>query len=351
MCVICHCVKPLERDEFDACFRSNKDGAGFGWHDAETGKNMYIKGFMDVDQAWEAYQNVPVPHIAHFRLASAGGVEALLTHPFIISPDSPLSLSWQGAEGMVFHNGTISDWKVMLFSLCSQLGHMPEGSMSDTRFVAMAMARMGEDALCFFTSSKFATIDRMGTITKYGSWEQDGDNWYTNSSYKRTAYSSSGLGVVVYGSGWDSYYQQGTMWKEDEKDRNFVPFSQRTCMNCRMYGGFKKKKHHCTEKGELKDLHKCAHWEGKRKRGRPRKNKKDDAKEIESGGTRPINQSNPIDSTFNKDSDDYRQSCMTCENYNGQYKCRLLTNVMTNLRGCPNWKKERGYDYYDGYFI
>ena len=349
MCIICECNKSLTKTEFHECWTSNTHGAGFAWH--KDGKNHYIKGFMDEDKAWAAYQDVPVPHVAHFRLASAGGVHADLTHPFIVSMESPISKEWDGAEPLIFHNGTISDWKQMLFSLSLRLGHLPPGEMSDTRVVAMAVGIMGESALNFFGYSKFAMIDSAGVIFRYGTWEKDGENWYTNSGYKTVRYSRA-----VYGYGGDDYgYGNGvTYWDKGDKDSD-IALHLRNCLNCKMYCGVKESnafnvpvKWGCKTKGDMHNTMKCAEWAEKRGPGRPKNKDKKSKMEREipkqlagvNGTATTVGQvALPFDRSIARG----KYNCEGCSLYEGNMKCQKRAQPMNNLNRCADWVQSAEY--------
>lgn len=355
MCIICECNTKLTKDEFHECFISNSHGAGFAWH--ADGMNHYIKGFMTEATAWEAYQSVPVPHVAHFRLASAGGIHPDLTHPFIVSEDSPIQLTWDGAESLVFHNGTILDWKEMLFAVCMRMGYMPAGEMSDTRFVAMAMSVLGGDAMRFFSSSKFAVMDEDGVITRYGVWEKDGSNWYSNSGYKTRSYvytrsDWAGMGydgteAAYYGSAGRSY------WPSTD---SIIPYADRDCLNCKFYLTDLK----CKKKGEMHNTNKCGDWAEKRGRGRPKsietiakERAKERAKELESKRTLPAQLAGTGGQTSLAltSSSLKGRTCLTCDLYEGDMHCKKRPEKMVNINPCAMFKEKVGAAMYKNYGI
>lgn len=298
MCIIVACEnRCLTKEEFDCCFDGNHHGVGFGWRIGST--NYYKKGFMKLDVAWEVYQTVPLPHIAHFRLASAGGVCPELTHPFVVSAESPIAMEWQGPEKLLFHNGTITDWKTMLFSIAAMIGHLPEGEMSDTRFVALAYHYMGQDVFRFF-SSKFAILKEDG-INTIGNWRKIEDGLTATAEIRRTSYvCSSGNynsrrdAYGYYGYDMDGY---GAAADDDETydlfgikdgdkvevlteeqlndriDERFTDKSCKTCKEYREYQRYDSNEHKfirwgkCSYRGPLSEDQKkgCAMWELKRK--------------------------------------------------------------------------------------
>lgn len=185
MCVIAVCEKGLSLDKgkFHACFSSNSHGAGFAWIRKE--KLAWHKGFMKADEAWDFYQTISGnAHVAHFRLSSAGGISPELTHPFIVSSGSPIEMEGASKGRLLFHNGTISGWKDMLFSLALHHGSIPEGEMSDTRVMAMAVSTLGDKIL---DSGKYV-IASSKEFMMYGSWVEHENIHYTNASYETRTY-------------------------------------------------------------------------------------------------------------------------------------------------------------------
>lgn len=183
MCIICIMNnRSLTKKEFGAAFDSNHHGFGFAFSD---GNNVtYSKGYMKKKEAWGAYQRVPVPHVAHFRIQSAGGVSPELTHPFKISRESEIEFAYHAPTPVLFHNGTISDWKTMLMCAIMQIGKTPTQPMSDSRAMAIMISLSGEDALDLFSGSNKFTIVSTDGIKKFGTWIEDDGNFFSNRSYQ-----------------------------------------------------------------------------------------------------------------------------------------------------------------------
>ena len=189
MCILAYAeTRKLSKIEFDNCWKTNDDGAGFSWR--KDGVNHYVKGFMSKEEAWEAYQKIEVlPHVAHFRLTSTGTKTSDLTHPFVISQDSPVSTAWEGTESLLFHNGTVSDWERFGMSHFLSIGYIPEGEMSDTRVAAMIVAKLGQKALKFM-SGKFILWDK-DIATLFGKFTEEKGVFFSNSSYESYSWSSN----------------------------------------------------------------------------------------------------------------------------------------------------------------
>lgn len=185
MCVICVCEDglSLDKETFEKCYDANDHGAGFGW--IEDGKVCAIKGFMTVKTAWKAYRKVyRFPHVAHFRLTSAGSTCKELTHPFIVTPKSPISLNWESEDPILFHNGTISNWKMLAMVIGIVNGQYPTGHVSDSRIMAMTVALSGDE--CLVDSYDRFVMVRTDGIYTYGRFTEKDGIFYSNMSWDRT---------------------------------------------------------------------------------------------------------------------------------------------------------------------
>ena len=204
MCVIACCVKrQLTKKEFENCFASNDDGVGISW--SEKGINKYVKGLMDVEEAWDEYRslNIRKKHVVHFRLASAGGVCEELTHPFACDIHDDNHLVYAGESPLLSHNGTVSGWRdLMLQFLLSRKDIKTSGRISDTRFTSMLVDEIGTAAL-ELVGGKWALFDK-NKIFVWGDFEEDNGILFSNSSFKTTTkfyhYPKSRNGY-----GWSSY--------------------------------------------------------------------------------------------------------------------------------------------------
>lgn len=182
MCVIavCEAGLRLDKEQFRQCFDSNSHGAGFAW--MEDGQLAWRKGFMDSKQAWKFYKTINhLPHVAHFRLTSAGGTIKELTHPFLITPESPITMAGKGMDRLLFHNGTITNWQEMVMMVAFSNKSYPVGEMSDTRVMAMSVAIVGEGIL---DSSKFV-IASPTEFKIYGTWEEKEGIHFSNTWFSR----------------------------------------------------------------------------------------------------------------------------------------------------------------------
>jgi len=196
MCIIAICEeRSLTHAEWKRCWESNGHGMGYAFWD---GRKVYAaKGFMKKGEAWEVYKEVPVPHVVHFRIASAGGIIPELTHPFICSKESEPFEEYTGKQSLLFHNGMVGDWKSLLMSAIMQTKTVPVGEMSDSRTMAIAVSVAGNDILDYFDSMKWVVVSKDG-YHKVGSWTEGEDGLlFSNGGFKK-------FEPVAYDSNWPS---------------------------------------------------------------------------------------------------------------------------------------------------
>jgi hypothetical protein len=203
MCIIAVCNdRKMTDQEFEYCWGNNSDGVGMGYA-TPAGKIVYVKGFMEQEQAWDAYRKITRrkrSHVVHFRKKSAGEVCQALTHPFIGEPMSPIKLAYAGTKPIVFHNGTHPDYESIVLSISISQGRLPVGAMSDTRALAMLVGVLGVDALKY-AKGKFAVITPKQIIT-YGDFTEEDGIEFSNTDYKYKPYT----------------YAYSDTWKRDKQD-------------------------------------------------------------------------------------------------------------------------------------
>lgn len=152
MCVIFACYSGLpSAEELQRAHYMNDDGAGMAWL-GKDGKLYWEKGFKDADALLEKMNQLNGewnwPVVIHFRTASQGGVDPLLTHPFPINEDASLRLSGK-EEDVLFHNGTWMSWKqeLKLLRYWEVIEEIPKGPWSDSRSMAIQLYWMGDGYL------------------------------------------------------------------------------------------------------------------------------------------------------------------------------------------------------------
>lgn len=111
MCIILTC-DPNKRptaDLLETCFDNNPDGAGVMW--IEDGAVQTSKGYMGLDDLLNVVSFVPIdsPLCIHMRIATSGGIDASVCHPFPIcdSLDAMHALDVECGAALM-HNGIIA---------------------------------------------------------------------------------------------------------------------------------------------------------------------------------------------------------------------------------------------------
>lgn len=113
MCVICYIPKGknITKQNIKDMFFTNPDGAGFMY---SNGKKVYFKkGFFDVDKFADEFLAIPQSYerVAHFRIATSGGVKPANCHPFNITDDFRKMSKLGGITNKAFmHNGILPEY-------------------------------------------------------------------------------------------------------------------------------------------------------------------------------------------------------------------------------------------------
>jgi len=187
MCLIAICVKKKPSAEIiRAGWESNSHGAGIAFLNRKTRQAEYLKSISSADDLIKVVEATPLPFVLHFRLASVGGKDELLTHPFEVTEKSELKKSGS-AEKLLIHNGTESDWKKCLFA--ADISYGDDEPMSDTRAVAMIIAKNKNNRFLEIASGKYVVIgfedkkDDIG-IRYYGDFEENDSILYSNTYWE-----------------------------------------------------------------------------------------------------------------------------------------------------------------------
>jgi len=169
----------------------NDDGAGIIWMNKNR-KAEYVKGIETLSELYTYVQSIELPFIIHFRLASVGGVNPLLTQPFEINKDSPLKVAGV-CDRLLLHNGTESDYRKYL-SACDvdiplEKDGTTEQAMSDTRAIAMILARHRGYNFLDTASGKFVVIGYKSPTDEcpfryWGNFEEEDGIFYSNLFWK-----------------------------------------------------------------------------------------------------------------------------------------------------------------------
>lgn len=251
MCVIAICEnRALTSSEFNECWDSNTHGMGFAfWNGSEI---TFKKGFMNKKDAKKAYKDIPVPHVVHFRIASAGEVCPELTHPFLCSKKSSLLLSSKGEIPVLFHNGTVGNYQTLLLMAIFKTKHFPQGRMSDSRAMAVAVSQVGPDLLDMYSSHKWVYVTKDG-FRKVGDWIEEDGVFFSNYTFRRTLGFSRGSSnqMGLFGGSPDYPFPYTF-----ERDRYLPSQRYRSCDMCAFYEGDMR----CLVRGVLRDLVPCKEY-------------------------------------------------------------------------------------------
>jgi hypothetical protein len=185
MCVIFLVNKVRPTTEMaEKAWNANRDGGGIAWREKKNGvtKVCWKKGIMNKEDMIKLCAETPTPYVAHFRVASVGGVKPELTHPFLIAPSAPLELEGETEGGVLFHNGHWSEWqdKCLNAAIYGNVD-IPVGAWSDTRGMAWLSQLYGHGFMEFLPNQKgiIMTPEGMDIFTGNG-WEKVNDVWCSN---------------------------------------------------------------------------------------------------------------------------------------------------------------------------
>jgi hypothetical protein len=309
MCIIAICeTRALNKNEFNNCWDSNSHGMGYAhWNGKQI---VSTKGHMKKKEAWDIYQTVALPHVVHFRIRSAGEVVEELTHPFLIEHASREFGEYSGVTPVLFHNGTVSDWRELVIMAAMQTKVFPEGAMSDSRAMAIAMSVAGERILEFFSGMKWVVVEK-DSFRKYGQWVEGEDGLlFSNGGFRAAEritytpsigdwpaqrdYSGIPVQTTFISPGWRGNYADRRCTNcvyrvlDDVKNEPFCLFKEaelantnpcsdwddakkyedvdtpervskadKTCLDCEKYTGVKKGKPQCKHLGAMKNTNLC----------------------------------------------------------------------------------------------
>ena len=227
MCVIVISPKKANRPTLEtlkACEASNRDGGGVAW--LENGKPTYRKG-VDAEFIHDIMQLVSGPVVAHFRIATVGGVKPVLCHPFPISPKPSQALQGQH-DALLFHNGTWSQWEGTLNAVAKRYNLQPSGEFSDSRASALVASVAGLASLNKM-GGKFCVIKSDGAWMYNEGWTKHSDgNWYSNMWWrsrleKKSKYHSTYHRSSLFDEACDMLSEQGRLSRQAEKHLEYQP--------------------------------------------------------------------------------------------------------------------------------
>lgn len=194
MCVISLSNKARPSEEMvEKMYNANDHGAGIAWRegDGKDRKVKWEKG-LDLEEIQKLIAKVPMPFVAHFRIASCGGQVPALTHPFPISRDVQLALSGTTKGYVLFHNGHWGNYKSEAMKAAQSFGQkVPTDKWSDSRTMAWMAHLYGLGILEFIDEKCIAFgPDDLEIVGKLGhsDWSQVNDVWVSNRHWEHVTH-------------------------------------------------------------------------------------------------------------------------------------------------------------------
>ena len=205
---------------------TNKDGGGIAW--IADGKVKWEKGLHVKSQYIQDLidkEKIQLPIIIHFRIATHGGVNDSLCHPFAISAQNTedLELTGDDKEGVMFHNGIWSKWDDVAMQVLIKHNDikMPDGGLSDSRVMAWCIR--------FFGINYLSLIDEKVLVLTPKGVQRFGKGWGTVDSVtcSNTHFEKPKSNGYTYmnGSGYSTMYDSNTdrttITKNEESSKDF----------------------------------------------------------------------------------------------------------------------------------
>ena len=225
MCVIMAFDDQFPTDEIlKNASAMNGDGGGLAY--IKDGKVHWEKGMHvtgEYIQECIKQESIQLPIIVHFRIATHGGVNSELCHPFAISAEDGEDLADAGYDeaGVLFHNGIWHHYNdVALKVLLSNKGvRLPNGDLSDSRIMAWCVRFFGMNYLQLI-DEKVLVLTPQG-IVRYGkgwstvdkvacsndhfdkSWNKNRGNYNSRGSYNSSSPSTNSCVTINAGGSED----------------------------------------------------------------------------------------------------------------------------------------------------
>lgn len=199
MCIaILNTKGTINKETLRTCWNNNNDGAGMIY---TTSKNVLttFKELTSFDRFYKEYQtqrkaNKGSNFVLHFRIATSGKIDANNCHPFRVSKD--LAFVHNGMIDITPLSNDVSDTFTFNQTILKSLG---KNFLYNEAIIRLVEAYIGYSKLIFLNNLNEATI----VNELLGDW--DGDNWYSNKSYKpKTIVTPKPYEAYGYG-----YYSKG----------------------------------------------------------------------------------------------------------------------------------------------
>lgn len=190
MCVIqiAKDVRPTE-DMIEKAWKRNDDGGGIAWRekDPKTGEIFvhWKKGIDTVEEMYDLMTRLPMPYVAHFRIASSGGNSFPFTHPFPVDSNVSMALSGRTNGYVLFHNGDWKGWDEMMLKTAAGFGvRIPRGRFNDTRALAWLTYVIGEGFMEALPSQRGVLFGPSDYEVYIGNgWSKINEVWCSNNFF------------------------------------------------------------------------------------------------------------------------------------------------------------------------
>jgi len=210
MCVIIAVIdkdKVPTLDMLKKCGKTNDDGAGVAW--LKGAAVRWHKG-LNPEGVFSLTQNLPVPYMIHFRLATSGGYADGLCHPFPVTRRCSLELTGEIHKGRVLmHNGCWAEDEWMQDirrTIIKRNIRLPGGDFSDSRAMAW-LAHVWGDSILSAIPGKMSILGPNG-IKFWGDWVTHKGMFFSNTSWKYDTYYHGQSGKPYGSDAWDADYEQ-----------------------------------------------------------------------------------------------------------------------------------------------
>ena len=217
-------VEPVSEEILKQCWDRNDDGAGYAVYLADSNKWRVRKGFMKWKHFIKAFRRERVTkeqsYVCHFRIKSAGKIDAGNTHPFIICDDydKMRKLSYTTDQPVLFHNGTCGKADGDASDTMNYIKHYisPLIPYTNDEKIKQLFSNLLQD-----THDKWLLVHN-NTITRYNKFEEHEGAFFSNLHWKPYVVTTMYRENNYYGTGNPAGYgmfggtEQGT--KELERE-------------------------------------------------------------------------------------------------------------------------------------
>ena len=193
----------------------NDHGAGIAWRDKDKEGKLIVrwKKGLDEEELQELVKTLPLPFVAHMRIASVGGRLPALTHPFPITKTVDLALEGTTHGYVLFHNGHWGQWKDFSKETALKMGaKIPLGHWSDSRAIAWAAYNYGLGMLEWIDEKAVAFGPADLEVIRGNGWDEVDGVWCSNkqwqhvSGYKTYDHRQGGMGSF-FNRGGNAHYE------------------------------------------------------------------------------------------------------------------------------------------------